>query len=189
MCMRRTQRNIQNWLIMPRENHAVAYYPSNHVLINSLYKYISQGVALGDSCLIISRPAIINSLRPSLARGMYGKGTCTLLSAESVLEDILTDGMPDKNKFSKKIEKILSLNTKPRQKVRIYGEMGAMLLEQSGGQAVSELERLWSEYGKSRPLSLYCGYPLRLKNQKEEELAEIDNQHKLSAVLPPSLYN
>lgn len=174
---------MQKWFSAPMQKHVVAYYPSEQVLAESLCDYVQKGIMAGDNCLVITKMSVAKHLHRMLSKKQVASSSYTILAADSVLEDFLIDGMPDKRAFFQRINKILSQSTKRGRPLRIYGDMVALLQEQGNAPAATALEKLWNELAKTHSFSLYCAYPARLFQNDKTDRTKIDSHHDIHELL------
>ena len=99
----------------------------------------------------------------------------------------MVDGMPDKALFDKVIGTLVR-NAAKRGRVRIFGEMVAVLLAEGNPAASLRLEDLWNELRQTQPFSLFCAYSIggMSKSGKDSFMADVCHGH--SRVIPDESY-
>jgi signal transduction histidine kinase len=72
----------------------------------------------------------------------------------------MRDGTADKTLFSELVGPLIQRASEGQRRVRIYGEMVALLAADGQHAATIDLERLWNELQQNYAFSLLCGYPM-----------------------------
>ena len=154
-----------DWSDMGRGEHFVQFYESDEYLDMSIAEYFVHGLRSGETCIIAARADRISRLEKLL--DLYGidvqkhrrDNTYFPLDAPETLERFMDGKSPDPALFDAVIGELVSSKV-ANTKVRIFGEMVAVLWEQGNQPAAIELERLWCGLSERFNFSLFCGYPL-----------------------------
>jgi hypothetical protein len=77
--------------------------------------------------------------------------------AAETLSRFMVDGSPDRTLFENTIVPLIS---ESGRRVRIYGEMVALLWTDDNRAAALQLEEMWNDLQKRYSFSLLCGYPI-----------------------------
>jgi anti-sigma regulatory factor (Ser/Thr protein kinase) len=85
-------------------------------------------------------------------------GSLVMADAAESLAKHLVDDWPDAGVFATEIGGLIRRLVDSGRRVRIYGEMVAMLWEAGNVAAAIELETLWNDLGRRLPFSLFCAY-------------------------------
>lgn len=152
---------------MDAHDHEVAVYDAVPILTKRVADYVETGLAAGDHVLTVSRPDHRLAVDDLLAdRGIDAvrarrDGSLVTLDAEETMARFFVDGTPDLDRF-----RALASAVVPRQgpRVRIFGEMVALLWEAGDVVAAIQLEAMWNDVLPTLPASLLCAYatdPLR----------------------------
>jgi signal transduction histidine kinase/ActR/RegA family two-component response regulator len=183
------------WSEMCEVDHFVQFYETDLSLLNSVGGFISTGLDKGDACIVVAteahRVGLENLLR---ARGIdvaaaTASGQFVLLDASETLSRFMVDGEPEPGRFTETVGSIITRAGEGRPRVRIFGEMVALLWMEGRYDAAIRLEELWNELGKSYPFSLFCAYAMHGFGGESlvEPLAKVCGGH--SRVIPAESYS
>jgi PAS domain S-box-containing protein len=141
--------------------HAVQFYDQDKFIIEKLKRFIEDGLVLGESVVILAT----TSHREALDSGINGyrahKGYWELDAAET-LARLLDSGRLDRVKFHAVMGQLLRKATKTGNgRIRIFGEMVALLWEMGQPDDALHLENFWNELAVHQSFSLLCAYPIR----------------------------
>ncbi|HJQ26187.1 MAG TPA: ATP-binding protein [Blastocatellia bacterium] len=158
---------ITDWSEMGETEHFVQFYDADEFLLNSLSGYIGMGLSLGDACIVVATKAH----RESLDRRLQDYGLdvfaarastqYTQLDAAETLAQFMEDGQPDAGRFAEVIGSLIARAAGSGRRVRIFGEMVALLWQQSNVDAALRLEALWNDLRKTHAFALFCAYPMQ----------------------------
>jgi hypothetical protein len=152
-------------------DHFVQFYDEDQTIVEAVAGYFAFGLRFREGCVLIGtgehNAAIISALG---ALGCdvdeaLGDGRLMVFDASETLSRFMVDGMPDANKFSEVIGKVIADATFTAKPPRAFGEMVAVLAEAGNAAAAVELEKLWNGLAKQHSFRLFCAY-------KQELLAE-----------------
>lgn len=184
--MRKTLIDSQQWYSSPDTSHLVEFYSSEQKLINNLRRYVSEGLAEGDTCVVIaakehqakldSQLSEIINVAEARSRGQY-----LTLDAAETLDRFMVGGLPHKQNFSNSVGQTIKQLAAKGRPIRAYGEMVALLWKDSNRKAVLKLEELWNELAAQHSFSLYCAYPELHLIMHPEVRQEICQRHNLHA--------
>ncbi|HYG12207.1 MAG TPA: ATP-binding protein [Pyrinomonadaceae bacterium] len=157
---------VSGWSGASEPEHFVQFYEADAFLINSLGGFIGAGLSEGDACIVVAtqahRDALDDKLRAdgfdvdaARARGQY-----LSLDAPELLSQFMVGGQPDAGLFVKVAGSIIEGAAVGGRRVRIFGEMVALLWAEENYDAAIRLEDFWNELQKSRPFTLFCAYPM-----------------------------
>ena len=149
-------------------NHAVQFYEGDVYLATEVARYFADGMAKGDSIIMIAtgphRRAAMSELR---RRGIdwrkaRNEGQLVLLDARETLAKFMTGMTPDPNRFELviggQVRKAVECGANGR--ARAYGEMVDLLWKDGNAEAALLLEGLWNELLARYDLSLLCAYAM-----------------------------
>ncbi|HYP00690.1 MAG TPA: ATP-binding protein [Pyrinomonadaceae bacterium] len=157
---------IADWSAMSEPEHFVQFYEADEFLLNSLGGFIGAGLAEGDACIVVATKAHRDSLDERLrARGLdvdaaRACGQYVSLDASEILSKFMSGAQPDAVRFAKVVGGIIAGAAEGRQRVRIFGEMVALLWAEGNCDAAIRVEELWNELHRTRTFSLFCAYPM-----------------------------
>jgi hypothetical protein len=139
--------------------HTLAFHGSDAELIEVLAPYVAEGLARDERVVVVLSDPHRAALHEALhERGIDStrarrSGAYLPWGAEETLSTLLVNGTLDRDRFVGTIGGLLG-----SPPVRAYGEMVALLWERGDGGAALEIEDLWNQRRRSRPLSLLCAY-------------------------------
>ena len=178
----------------PAHAHVVQFSEDDASLINAVSAFISAGLRAGDACIILATESHRESLEHRLqADGLdvasaRAVGAYISLDAAATLAHFLVDGQPEPARFTEAIGPLIEQAAQGSRRVRIFGEMVALLWAQGNRTAAIRLEELWNELGQAQSFSLFCAYPMQSfgGSAHEGQFSQICQQH--SQVLLPQSY-
>jgi len=86
-------------------------------------------------------------------------GMWLTFDASDPLSRLLVGDRPDPDAFATEIGDLIRRVADTGHRVRVYGEMVALLWDAGQVPAAIELEALWNDLGQMVPFSLFCAYP------------------------------
>ncbi len=149
--------------------HAVQLYEEDAFLVEILARVVSEGLQSGDAVVSIATPRHREALEQRLGREGTGLALARdterfiTLDAADTLAAITVDGRIETERFDAVVCSVLDRAAKAtrRGRVRAFGEMVALLWNESRRDAALALESLWdAERTRRRDFSLLCAYPL-----------------------------
>jgi signal transduction histidine kinase/ActR/RegA family two-component response regulator len=146
--------------------HFVQFYETDTFLLDSLSGFVGTGLGEGDACIVVATGEHREGLDERLQR--YGldvaaavaSGQYISLDAGETLSQFMVGGQPDPGLFAEAIGAVIGRAAEGRARVRIFGEMVALLWAEGNSAAAIRLEELWNDLHKIRTFSLYCAYPI-----------------------------
>lgn len=163
------------------DEHFVQFYEEDDFLIDSLCRFVSEGLGASDTVVIVATDEHLNSLNRRLSeRGVdviaaLTTGNYVPLSAETTLAEIQADGRISVERFHEVIGNTLLQTRVSGGHLRVFGEMVALLCADGDVEMAIELENLWNELKLSQPFSLYCAYSLQGFN--EQSITDVCRTH------------
>jgi len=158
---------LSSWSGACEPEHFVQFYEADAFLISSLGGFIGAGLGEGDACIVVAtqehRDALDEKLRaggfdPDAARA---RGQYVALDASELLSQFMVGGQPDAGRFTEVVGGLIErVATEGRRRVRIFGEMVALLWAEENYDAAIRLEEFWNELHKAHPFTLFCAYPM-----------------------------
>ena len=170
--------------------HLVQFFENDGFLVESVARFIGEGLGGGDGALVIATRAHREALEERLEAqgidltGVQARGRYVALDALELLSKFIVNGMPDEGRFLAEVGGLVGQMTAAFGGLRAFGEMVALLLAQRNEKAAVRLEELWNDLAKAQPFSLFCAYPLQAfrGRAKSEAFAQVCRIH--SSVLP-----
>ncbi|MBV9209069.1 MAG: MEDS domain-containing protein [Acidobacteria bacterium] len=184
-----------DWGAMCEAEHFVQFYDQDVFLLTSLGEYACAGLGADEACIVVAtkehRDALEDSLRSNgidlmkaVASGQY-----ITLDAQETLSKLMVEGQLEPRRFQEIIGGLVSEAMKARPRLRIFGEMVALLWAEGKQEDALSLEGFWNELRKEQAFSLFCAYPLSGFSGQElaEPLRHVCSTH--SRVIPSESYS
>ena len=151
------------------EQHAVQFYEDDDFLLESVTRLMATGIGDGDCAIVVATAEHRAALDARLLRrgldmnAARRRGAYVALDAEETLTRFMVGNAPDPEKFHDVVGSLIerSLQGPPLRRVRIFGEMVALLWAEGNAAAAIELERLWNDLTERKAFSLLCAYPMK----------------------------
>jgi len=145
-------------------SHGVYFYEEDTFLIDNVAHFVKEGLEQKETVIVVATAEHRTDLKATLmADNVIGllapSGNYLTLDASTTLSLFMLNGWPDEQLFLKVIGRIIGSATAAGTRVRIYGEMVALLWAEGNHLAAIHLERLWNKLAMQRDFSLLCGYP------------------------------
>ena len=174
--------------------HVVQFYEEEQSLLNAMTAFIGGGLCAGERCLVVATPAHREALQRMLSangldlRDASERANYIELDAAATLSRFMKDGAPDAERFEHSVGALVEQLSDGRR-LRIFGEMVALLQESGQTPAAIRLEELWNELGSRRPFLLLCAYPINQFRGAEHTVAftHVCRQH--GHVVPGESYS
>jgi hypothetical protein len=145
--------------------HIAQFYESDKALIESLARFVGSGLTDGESVIVIATPEHLRELGSNLAekaadlQAAVEQDRYITLDAEIGLATFMVQNWPDDKRFSQFVEHLIRRAAVDSRRVRVFGEMVALLWARGQAAATVRLEHLWQQFCKTHSFSLYCAYP------------------------------
>jgi signal transduction histidine kinase/ActR/RegA family two-component response regulator len=183
-----------DWSQMSESDHFVQFYESDAFLLNSISGFIGAALGAGDAGIIVATKPRLDGVEKRLqsygldtaaasARGQY-----IALDAAETLSKFMINGAPEPARFAEVVGGIIARAAEGRQRVRIFGEMVALLCGEGNHCGAINLEKLWNNLRDNHAFSLFCAYPMKGfgGEQLAESLTGVCAEH--SRVIPDESY-
>jgi MEDS: MEthanogen/methylotroph, DcmR Sensory domain len=145
--------------------HIAQFYQSDSALIESLACFVAAGLGSGESVIVIATAEHLRELSSRLAemavdlQGATSEDRYITLDAEIGLASFMVQNWPDHQRFSQFVEHLIRRAGVKNRRVRVFGEMVALLWARGQVAATVRLEHLWQQFCKTESFSLFCAYP------------------------------
>jgi MEDS: MEthanogen/methylotroph, DcmR Sensory domain len=174
-------------------DHAVNFYDDDAEWVDRIAGFVQDGFSHDERVIVIATSPHLVQLEECLSeRGvdlLASRRTSRLLTldADVALSALMRDGRPHAAELDARVGGLIDSATEDGSRVRIFGEMVAVLWEQGNVSAAIELESLWNELGEHRRFSLLCAYPLGgIGDMPLGDVHDVCDLH--SHLLPPRSY-
>jgi signal transduction histidine kinase len=176
-------------------SHLVQFYERDAFLAKRVAEFVEEGLRTGEAAVLIAtaphRRAVENELR---GRGFDlasagSEGWSVSLDAVDTLGKIQRGGLPDVARATDLFGEVLrQAGAGSRNRVRVFGEMVALLCNDGRFEAAIRLEEIWNQLGRSSAFSLFCAYPIGGFGRESDaaNFAAVCRQH--SGVVPTERY-
>jgi hypothetical protein len=150
--------------IAPSE-HLVQIYPNDSVFLDTLEGFVSGGLQVGESVVVIATPEHLDALNERLTAAgikldeLIQRDQYIALDADRTLKKFMFRGWPDDILFASVVGDLLKRASAGGRRVRAFGEMVALLWTDGHTGATVRLEHLWHQLCQQKGFSLFCAYP------------------------------
>jgi excisionase family DNA binding protein len=174
--------------------HIVQFYESDAALIDAVSAFIGAALAAGDIGIVIAtephRAGVAQQLQAQrlLGPSAESREQYVALDAAETLSQLLVDGMIDSARCEEVIGGLLAWATGTGRRVRVFGEMVALLAVEGNHAAAIELEQRWNDLQQTYAFSLLCAYPLDQLGEETHTTLVHDVCAAHSRVLPAESY-
>lgn len=147
-------------------DHVVEFYEDDHEFVAAVARDLATEL-LGDAAVVVvatarHKPAVEEAIRAAgidLPR-LRAEGRYLSADAAEMLARFMVDGRPEPDRFHAVVGGMVAEAGRTGRRVRVFGEMVAVLWDEGNVTAAIELESLWNELGTQHDFFLHCAYPL-----------------------------
>jgi uncharacterized protein YoaH (UPF0181 family) len=144
----------------PPHDHGVYVYSNHDDLVSELAEFVEQGMSDGESVVIVATAQHRAALTHALDRAVQlDAEALVVLDAAETLQKFMVSGAPDPALFDVAIGGLVDEAARDGRRVRVYGEMVAVLWDNGNVTGALALESLWNDLAATRHFSLMCAYP------------------------------
>lgn len=145
-------------------DHLLQIYESDDLFLRALEGFVVTGFLYGDAVIIIATSSHLEALEKRLKEDfsigkLKSSGQYIPVDAEEALPEFIIDDKVDENLFKIFVNNLFTKAQKDGRKVRVFGELVALLWGQGNRSATIKLEQLWDELCNSGVMCLFCAYP------------------------------
>jgi hypothetical protein len=147
--------------------HFVEFYETTAFLIGTVADFLVPALRAGDSAIVVATP----EHRAAFAAAMSAEhvdldaatreGRYQALDAAEVLATFMDDGAPDPVRFADVAGALIDRASEGGRRVKVYGEMVALLWADGDVRSTIALEDLWNDLAVQRSFALLCAYPMQ----------------------------
>jgi PAS domain S-box-containing protein len=160
--------------LVPRSNgdirkeaeHFVQFYEADAFLLNSLRDFIHAGLEAGEVCIVLATKAHREALNQGLeAIGVsvseaQTAGQYLAWDAAETLAKLMEGDALAPERFTERVGGIVTQAAQGQRRVRIFGELVALLWASGNPSAAIQLEELWGSLQQTQSFLLFCAYPM-----------------------------
>jgi anti-sigma regulatory factor (Ser/Thr protein kinase) len=145
-------------------DHVLLFYDDEAELRQSAGAYLTDALLGGSVAVVIASAAHRAMFEHELTEvgldldKLTDSGSWVVLDATETLGQLLHAGRVDPEAFESVVGQLIGRTAERGRPVCAYGEMVALLWENSQVNAAVELEELWNSLGERTPFSLFCSY-------------------------------
>ena len=156
-------------------DHVVMFYEHDGALVTSVCDYLIEALDGDDVALVVATPGHAAAFETTMVRAgidvdqARADGRLVMVDAEEAMSRFIVEGWPKASAFFAAFGELLSGAAETGRRVRVYGEMVAVLWDAGNVAAAIELETLWNDLGELMPFSLFCAYPAHMVSGDENE--------------------
>ncbi len=179
------------WGAGSAHEHSVQIYADENALLHGLEGFVSGGLRTGDGVIVIATAAHRLALEERLrSRGFNldiarAEDRYVPVDAEAALARFMTRGWVDEERLGRLVNELFQAARGPGRRVRVFGEMVALLWRQGQASATMRLEALWNEYLEQETFCLFCAYAESdFPEDARPSLAHICAQHTRQIATP-----
>ena len=148
----------------PRD-HVVQFYQHDDELAATVSEFLIDGLRSGGAAVVVATTVHLFAFEVALLhRGVdvvaaRTDGSLVTVAADEALSRFLIDGWPNFDVFAAELGGMIRKLTETGRRVKVFGEMVALLWNAGHVAAAIELEKFWNDFGRTVPFSLLCAYP------------------------------
>jgi signal transduction histidine kinase len=154
------------WQAMGASEHFVQFYEADTFLLDAVAAFVADGLEAGEGALVVATAAHRAGLEERLlARGLdvsaaAAENRYVARDAAETLAHFMVAGAPDPERFAAVVGEVLAQAAQGGRRVRVFGEMVALLAAAGNHAAALRLEHLWNDLRQTQDFALYCAYPM-----------------------------
>lgn len=178
--------------VLPHD-HAVIFYDDDAELVTGVADFIVAGVGCDEPAIVVATAEHRGLIDETLVRlGLdlataRTTGRLVMLDAEATLSTFLRDGILDAAGFGSTVGTLIDSAAAGGRRVRVFGEMVALLWQGGNVAGALELEAMWNGLAMQRWFTLLCAYPLSvLGDAPLDDVERVCDVH--SSLTPPRSY-
>ena len=175
----------------PESWHCLQLYENDAFLVKTVSHFIAKGLQAGEGLVVIATEAHREVLERQLMEDVVEFdqarrcGQYVYLDANETLARFMVNGWPDLARFDEVIgETLAKVTAAGYPRVRVFGEMAALLWAAGKQNAAICLEQRGNELAKTNGFPILCAYPIGTFSgpAQREPFLEVCSAH--SHVLP-----
>jgi PAS domain S-box-containing protein len=166
-----------DWTHMHGAEHFVQFYEQPAQLFNSVGRYFGMGLQTDVACIALAQAAHLGEIEHHISshgidlQAARRRGQYVAFEGEQLLSQLIVDGHVNRDVFFEVAGQAVADACNAYPRVRVFGELVAMLCKQGNYAAAQALESLWNELGTKQSFALYCAYPMSCFNSSQHSEA------------------
>jgi diguanylate cyclase (GGDEF)-like protein/PAS domain S-box-containing protein len=156
-------------------SHVVEFYDTEPALVQSVCSFLMPSLLGTDAAMVIATPFHQASFDCALQGAGVDlddarrRGQYVTLDAVTFASAFTVDGAFDSARFESEMRGMICRFGRRGGRLRVYGEIVAVLWAQGLHDAAIALEEAWNELAEVAPFSLFCAYPMHAFDQQDLE--------------------
>jgi anti-sigma regulatory factor (Ser/Thr protein kinase) len=149
--------------VEPRD-HVVLFYDDDTQLVRTVARYLFDGLTADENVVVVATATHVEAIEATLGRAgidvvdARSTGQLVMIDAAEAMSRFMVDGWPDQRAFNAEMGELVRRAGGSSGRLRVFGEMVALMWEAGHVSAAVELEALWNELGREAAFSLFCAY-------------------------------
>ena len=176
-------------------DHLVEFYETEEFLVDTVCGFLAPALSDGDSAIVVATAAHCDAFERALedagidVAAALSDGRYVALEARDVLARFMVAGAPDPARFRETVSAVMAGASAGGRRMRVYGEMVALLWDDGDVASALALEDLWNDLASERAFELLCAYPMRAFDDPDSagDFKRICEQH--TSVIPSEGYS
>ena len=140
-------------------DHTVQFYEDDTFLMDSVTSFIKDGLRVNETVIIVATAQHREELIKTLTPEEMTHDQLIFFDAGEQVGKFMIDDWPSELRFRKVVGGMIGQACQ-KGRVRIFGEMVAVLWAEGYTRAAIRLEELWNKVATEQSFSLLCAYPL-----------------------------
>jgi len=146
-------------------DHVVQFYDDGAGLAESMAGFVETGLRANAAVIVVATAKHLGPVHDRLTTlgvdlvDALSSGQYQTFDAEELLGCLMVNGSPDRTRFEEVVGALVSDAQWRWSRVRIFGEMVALLWAKHDVAGALFLEELWNELHRRLAFSLLCAYP------------------------------
>jgi len=147
-------------------DHVVEFYETEKFLADTVTDFVGPGLHEGGAAIVVATPAHRNAFEEALrhsgidVEAAVNADRYLSFDAAELLARFVVDGVPDARLFEDIVGSELKRAGAGSRRVRVYGEMVALLWAAGDTAAAIVLEGFWNDLAETHDFALLCAYPM-----------------------------
>jgi hypothetical protein len=160
------------WGAIVPSDHVVQIYDDDQNFLSLLEGFVTGGFDANDCVIVIATEEHLHALEDRLRFKGHRVFELKLrdqyipLNAKDTLDEFMINNWPDEVLFTHFMNREIALGSSRHRKVRVFGELVALLWAHGNVGASVKMEHMWNKMCKDEMLSLFCAYPKRNFDQR-----------------------
>jgi anti-sigma regulatory factor (Ser/Thr protein kinase) len=161
----------------------VTFYGRESELIDAVTRFIGEGLDAGETAISLITQPHLQDVEAELRRRGFDidaarlAGTFVTVDTESALSRHTRSGVFDASSLIGELGSLVGGMINASRKVRVFGELVAVLWSAGDVSAALELEDAWNELTRSMPFALLCAYPRSIAGDERGSIADVCAAH------------